>query len=84
VVPLQLEIRLFPIYIYQNEPQADLVQEGRMNEIVSVVGPLNIDLVVTGQGPEDLSRLQGWQGAANMEMAAAGPAGYIAYLHQHR
>jgi len=43
-----------------------------MNETISVIGPLNIDLVVTGQGPEDLQTLPDWQGPAVMEMTAAG------------
>lgn len=43
---------------------------------VSVVGPLNIDLLITGDGPPDWGALPTWDGPAAMEMTAAGSVGY--------
>ncbi len=43
---------------------------------VSVVGPLNIDLLMTGDGPPDWESIPTWDGPANMEMTAAGSVGY--------
>ena len=43
---------------------------------VSVVGPLNIDLLITGDGPPDWDSLPTWDGPASMEMTAAGSIGY--------
>lgn len=47
-----------------------------MPKDVSVVGPLNIDLLITGDGPPDWESLPTWDGPASMEMAAAGSVGY--------
>ena len=44
---------------------------------VSVVGPLNIDLLIVGEGPKDWSSLPTWDGPAQMEMVAAGSVGYL-------
>jgi 2-dehydro-3-deoxygluconokinase len=43
---------------------------------VSVVGPLNIDLLVTGDGPLDWESIPTWDGPVAVEMAAAGSVGY--------
>lgn len=45
---------------------------------ISVVGPLNIDLLITGEGPPDWESLPTWNGPASMEMTAAGSVGYTA------
>jgi 2-dehydro-3-deoxygluconokinase len=45
---------------------------------VTAIGTLNIDLLMVGQGPADLTRLNAWAGAAEMEMTAAGSVGYTA------
>src|SRR5215211_2543981 len=43
---------------------------------VSVIGPLNIDLVIKGDGPANWDALPDWDGLAYMEMTAAGAVGY--------
>ncbi len=43
---------------------------------VSVVGPLNIDLIMSGEGPPDWNSIPTWDGPAAMEMTAAGSIGY--------
>lgn len=43
---------------------------------ISVIGPLNIDLLIIGEGPKDLESLTTWDGPAAMEMTAAGSIGY--------
>jgi sugar/nucleoside kinase (ribokinase family) len=43
---------------------------------ISVIGPLNIDLLIVGDGPEDWSDLPTWDGPADMQMTAAGSVGY--------
>jgi 2-dehydro-3-deoxygluconokinase len=43
---------------------------------VTVVGPLNIDLLITGKGPPDWAAIPNWDGPAQMEMTAAGSVGY--------
>lgn len=43
---------------------------------VSVVGPLNIDLLIKGDGPPDWSAIPTWDGPAQMDMTAAGSVGY--------
>ena len=43
---------------------------------VSVVGPLNIDLLIKGDGPSDWDALPDWDGPAQMDMTAAGAVGY--------
>jgi 2-dehydro-3-deoxygluconokinase len=43
---------------------------------VSVVGPLNIDLLIIGDGPPNWESIPTWDGPARMEMTAAGSVGY--------
>ncbi len=43
---------------------------------ISVVGPLNIDLLIKGDGPSNLEELPTWDGPAQMDMTAAGSVGY--------
>lgn len=43
---------------------------------ITVVGPLNIDLLIIGDGPPDWDSLPNWDGPADMEMTAAGSIGY--------
>ena len=47
-----------------------------MSHDVSVVGPLNIDLLIRGEGPPNWEAIPRWDGRADMEMAAAGSVGY--------
>jgi sugar/nucleoside kinase (ribokinase family) len=47
-----------------------------MPKDVSVVGPLNIDLLISGDGPPDWESLPWWDGPADMEITAAGSVGY--------
>jgi sugar/nucleoside kinase (ribokinase family) len=47
-----------------------------MSHDVSVVGPLNIDLLIRGAGPPNWESIPTWDGPADMEMAAAGSVGY--------
>jgi len=44
---------------------------------VAVVGPLNIDLLITGEAPSSLEELTRWEGPADIQMTAAGSAGYL-------
>ena len=39
-----------------------------MTRDITVVGPLNIDLLIVGDGPVDWSTLPTWDGPADMEM----------------
>ncbi len=48
-----------------------------MSKDVSVVGPLNIDLLITGDGPPNWEALPTWDGPADIEMTAAGSVGYM-------
>ncbi len=43
---------------------------------VSVIGPLNIDLLIVGEGPKDWESIPTWDGPADMQMTAAGSVGY--------
>jgi len=43
---------------------------------VSVIGPLNIDLLIAGDGPTSWEAITTWDGPAQIEMAAAGSVGY--------
>ncbi|MBN1265593.1 MAG: sugar kinase [Anaerolineales bacterium] len=47
-----------------------------MTRDISVLGPLNIDLLIVGEGPKELSDLPSWDGPAEMTMTAAGSVGY--------
>jgi sugar/nucleoside kinase (ribokinase family) len=43
---------------------------------VTVVGPLNVDILVRGEAPPYLAVLAGWEGPAAVELAVAGSVGY--------
>ena len=43
---------------------------------VSAIGPLNIDLLITGDGPGTWDAIPTWDGPTQIEMAAAGSVGY--------
>jgi sugar/nucleoside kinase (ribokinase family) len=45
---------------------------------VSVVGPLNLDLLIIGEAPLKAEELARWEGPADIQMAAAGSVGYLA------
>ncbi|MBI5668554.1 MAG: sugar kinase [Chloroflexi bacterium] len=45
---------------------------------VSAIGPLNVDLLITGQGPANWEAITTWDGPSNVEMTAAGSVGYTA------
>jgi len=47
-----------------------------MTHDVSVVGPLNIDLLIQGTGPSSWEAIPTWDGPAEMELTAAGSIGY--------
>ena len=43
---------------------------------ISVVGPLNIDLLIKGDAPSNWDAISTWDGPAQMDMTAAGSVGY--------
>jgi sugar/nucleoside kinase (ribokinase family) len=45
---------------------------------VTAIGPLNIDLIMWGDGPIDWQSIPVWDGPAGIEMVAAGSIGYTA------
>ena len=45
---------------------------------VALVGPLNVDLMITGSAPADFDALTHWAGPSNVVLRAAGSAGYLA------
>ena len=47
-----------------------------MTRDVTVIGPLNIDLLIVGEGPKNWQEIPFWDGPADMEMTAAGSIGY--------
>ena len=47
-----------------------------MTRDVTVIGPLNIDLLIVGEGPTSWEDIPAWDGPADMEMTAAGSVGY--------
>lgn len=49
-----------------------------MTADVGLIGPLNVDLLITGEAPTDLSELTRWAGPSQVILCAAGSAGYIA------
>ncbi|HVO42729.1 MAG TPA: carbohydrate kinase family protein [Aggregatilineales bacterium] len=49
---------------------------------VVVVGPLNIDLIVTGSAPHDVNALVEWMALSDVELNVAGSAGYPAQAFQ--
>lgn len=48
-----------------------------MSRDVSAVGPLNIDLLITGDAPPTPDELTHWEGPADIQMTAAGSVGYL-------
>src|SRR5215470_3544078 len=49
---------------------------------VVVIGPLNIDLIVTGSAPHDLEALTHWMALSDVQLNVAGSAGYPAQVFQ--
>jgi len=47
-----------------------------MTRDVSVIGPLNIDLLINGDGPQNWESIPTWDGPGEIEMTAAGSVGY--------
>ncbi len=45
---------------------------------VSLLGPLNIDLLIVGEGPQTLSNATEWDGPATVKLTSAGAIGYTA------
>ena len=43
---------------------------------ISLIGPLNIDLLIKGDGPSNWDALPNWDGPAQIDMTAAGSIGY--------
>ena len=43
----------------------------------AVIGPLNVDLLITGRAPADLGELTQWAGPSDVMLCAAGSAGYL-------
>jgi 2-dehydro-3-deoxygluconokinase len=44
---------------------------------VATIGPLNVDLLITGRAPTTLDALTRWAGPSSVMLAAAGSAGYV-------
>jgi len=44
---------------------------------VVTIGPLNVDLLITGRAPTDMDELGQWAGPSSVTLAAAGSAGYV-------
>ncbi len=44
---------------------------------VALIGPLNVDLLITGHAPTDFDALTHWVGPSNVMLCAAGSVGYI-------
>jgi 2-dehydro-3-deoxygluconokinase len=49
-----------------------------MHRDVVLIGPLNVDLLITGSAPQDMDSLRTWAGLSEVMLCAAGSAGYIA------
>ena len=49
-----------------------------MKSDVGLIGPLNVDLLITGQAPTAMEELTRWAGPSNVMLCSAGSAGYIA------
>ncbi len=45
---------------------------------IGLIGPLNVDLILTGQAPTQIEELIHWAGPSEVQLCAAGSAGYIA------
>ena len=48
-----------------------------MSRDVTTIGPLNVDLLITGQAPAAVEELLRWAGPSHVVLAAAGSAGYV-------
>ena len=44
---------------------------------ISVIGPLNVDLIMRGSAPAEINELNNWSGASDVHCLTAGAAGYI-------
>ncbi|MHA1293037.1 MAG: carbohydrate kinase family protein [Promethearchaeota archaeon] len=44
---------------------------------ISIIGPLNVDLIIRGEAPCDIKELNKWSGASDVYCLTAGAAGYI-------
>lgn len=51
---------------------------GIMPHDISAIGPLNVDLLIMGDGPTNWEALPTWDGPSQMELTAAGSVGYTA------
>jgi sugar/nucleoside kinase (ribokinase family) len=49
-----------------------------MKPDVVIIGPLNVDLIITTQAPIEPSQILSWSGPTNVQVCVAGAAGYIA------
>src|SRR5512136_1127260 len=49
-----------------------------MKNDIGLIGPLNVDLLITGNAPTEMAELTRWAGPSNVILCAAGSAGYIA------
>ncbi len=45
---------------------------------IGLIGPLNVDLILNGQAPVEIEELTRWAGPSEVQLCAAGSAGYIA------
>lgn len=43
---------------------------------ISIIGPLNIDVIIIGDGPKSWDQISKWDGPADIEIAVAGSIGY--------
>ena len=48
-----------------------------MDRDVCIIGPLNVDLLLTGLAPVKMDELTQWAGESDMTLCAAGSAGYV-------
>jgi sugar/nucleoside kinase (ribokinase family) len=51
-------------------------EDNNMSKI-SIIGPINIDLIIKGSAPVDANELKKWVGPSNIYYITAGAAGYI-------
>ncbi len=49
-----------------------------MKSDIGLIGPLNVDLLITGQAPVEMEELTRWAGPSDVMLCSAGSAGYIA------
>ncbi len=52
--------------------------EDGMKRDIGLIGPLNVDLILRGQAPVQNEELVRWAGPSEVQLCAAGSAGYIA------